>query len=312
MAIGVHGPRLAASFGLAMGMGAGADEPTPRERATARPAAAGEDRYLLLTDGRLIRGVISHDETTYTVTQKLGVIRFPKKLVERSFDTVREAYQYRLERLPEDDPGERLLLARWCLNLHMTAEAKAQLEKVLEISPDHGPARAMLTKITQSEASRLAGEQTKVDADGAADGRRRRSPRTAPEPWIRRYCGAPSGGWGSRGLPVIFGLPQTAGDPACRANSGNSSTRCSRPTAPSATMPTTTDRSSSCRRATRGIADAGRPAGEPGRDAATDRSRGPGEERAALEHAPAPREAGKNGRSSRGRTIGPTRSWRPG
>ena len=73
------GLSLAASFGLAMAMGAGADEPRPGERATGRAAAAAEERYLLLTDGRLIPGVISHDETTYTVTQKLGVIRFPKK-----------------------------------------------------------------------------------------------------------------------------------------------------------------------------------------------------------------------------------------
>jgi hypothetical protein len=201
------GLSVATSFGLAMVMGAGADEPMPGDRAAARTAAVAEDRYLLLTDGRLIPGVISHDETTYTVMQKLGVIRFPKRMVERSFDTVREAYQYRLERLPEDDPGERLLLARWCLNLHMTGEARAQLEKVLEISPDHGPARAMLTKITQSEASRDARGETKLDADvqqTAGEEVHEDRPGALDSAVLR---GAERG-MGITGLPVIFGLPQ--------------------------------------------------------------------------------------------------------
>ncbi len=198
---------LAASCGLAMGMGAGGDEPMPRERAVARPAAAVEDRYLLLTDGRLIRGVIAHDETTYIVTQKLGELRFPKKLVERSFDTVREAYQYRLERLPENDPGERLMLARWCLNLHMTGEAMAQLEKVLELSPDHKPARAMLTKITQAEAIRLAGEKTKVNAAVQQTGGEEEVAEDRPGALDSAVLRGAERRMGISGAPVIFGLP---------------------------------------------------------------------------------------------------------
>ncbi len=201
------GLSMAASFGLAMAMGARADEPRPGERATGHAATAGEERYLLLTDGRLIPGVISHDETTYAVTQKLGVIRFPKRMVERSFDTVREAYEYRLARLPEDDPAERLLLARWCLNLRMPAEAKAQLEKVLEISPDHGPAKAMLTKLTQSEESRAIRGESKVDTEvqqTAGEQVREDDPKALDSAVLR---GAQRG-MGISGLPVIFDLPQ--------------------------------------------------------------------------------------------------------
>jgi hypothetical protein len=154
---------VAAAAGLFSGIGAAADEPATQERSSAPSTRVSKERYLLLTDGRLVRGLLSRDDTTYTVTQKLGVIRFPKKQVERSFETVQEAYQYKLARIPEDDPAERVRLARWCLNLHLSEEAKSQLEKVLEISPDHGPAKAMLAKIVQSEATAVPAAESKVD-----------------------------------------------------------------------------------------------------------------------------------------------------
>ena len=199
---------LAASLGLTVGMGAGADEPVPPGRAASRPRAADGERYLLLTNGKLLQGVISRDDSTYTLTQKIGVIQLPKKQVERSFDSVPEAYQYLLNRLPEDDPGERLRLARWCLNQHMTAEAKSQLEKVLELSPGHGPAKAMLVKISQSEASRASRGAAKVDADVQ---------QTSGEGVIEDRAGALDSavlrGAAARmrisSMPVIFDLPQT-------------------------------------------------------------------------------------------------------
>lgn len=147
----------------AFGSGFVPDEPGRGESVPPSRPAEGGIRYLLLTNGKLVPGIITHDDTDYTVTQKIGAIRFPKKLVERSFDSVRQAYEYLLQRLPEDDTSERIALARWCLNQHMTAEARAHLDKVLEISPQHMQAKAMLTKLAQSEASRMARAESKVD-----------------------------------------------------------------------------------------------------------------------------------------------------
>src|SRR5205823_5267329 len=89
----------------------------------------------------------------YVITERLGVIRFPRNLVEKGgFGSIREAYQYKLEQLPEHDPAELMKLARWCLSLKLSAEAKEQLTKLLELSPDHREAKAMLLKMEQSEA----------------------------------------------------------------------------------------------------------------------------------------------------------------
>lgn len=202
---------LSAGIGLEWRLRAAADEPASDARAHAgrTRTAPGAERYLLLKDGRLLPGIITHDDTGYVLKKKLGVIRFPNKAVERSFDSVKEAYEYLLARLPEDDPGERLRLAKWCLGLHLTSEARQQLEKILEISPDHEQAIGMLTNIAHTEEARTArGDgETKVDEQVR---------QTAGEDVAEDRAGALDSavlrgaerGMGISQLPVIYDLPQ--------------------------------------------------------------------------------------------------------
>jgi hypothetical protein len=180
------------------------DDRTPAEAPPARPAAAPREQYLLLTDGRLIHGVVSRQDSSYVVSQKLGVIRFPERLVEGAFDSVRAAYDYRLDQLPDRDPAECMKLAQWCLGFGMAAEAKAQLVKVLELSPGHAPAQAMLAKIDRQG---LPASGPAVDRDvqqtAAADVEEDR-PGALDSAVLRRA----QRGMGLSGLPVIFDLPQ--------------------------------------------------------------------------------------------------------
>jgi hypothetical protein len=159
---------------------------------------------LLLTDGRLILGVVSRQDSSYLVSQKLGVIRFPERIVEGAFGSIRAAYDYRLDQLPDRDPAERMKLAQWCLGLGMPAEAKAQLVKVLDLSPGHAPAQAMLAKIDRQgvpapgpavdrDVQQTAAADVEEDRPGALDAAvLRRAQR----------------GMGLSGLPVVFDLPQ--------------------------------------------------------------------------------------------------------
>ena len=76
-----------------------ADEPRDSNpKSTLAPAVP--DRYLLLTDGRVIKGTITEDETQYRVGQNIGVMRFKKRDVEGAFNTLREAYLYRVAQAP--------------------------------------------------------------------------------------------------------------------------------------------------------------------------------------------------------------------
>ena len=186
-----------------MGVHAVSEDPSPAESPPAGSTASGQEQFLLLTDGRLIQGIISREDSFYIVKQRIGVMRFPKKLVEGSFASLHETYQYKIARLPEDDTSERLKLARWCLNFHLTAEAKEQLLKVMEISPKHGPARAMLSKLEQAEMTKATRFDPAIQQTGAEEVREDRA--GARDDAVLR--GAERAMGVSR-LPVIFDLPR--------------------------------------------------------------------------------------------------------
>ena len=194
---------VAASFGwVTMRDRSLADEPRD---STAPPAAssAPPERYLLLTNGQLIKGVISERETDYQVGQRIGAMSFPKRRVEGAFDSIADAYQYRVKQLPERDTEERMKLALWCLNLKLKAQAKEQLTKVIELNPQHTQAKAMLFSMQQ--AAELASQRLR-DPDvqqAAAETSRETRPGALDSAVIQNA----QRGLGVSGLPVIFDLP---------------------------------------------------------------------------------------------------------
>lgn len=103
----ITGLSVAATLGFVMGVHAVSEDPSPAESPPAGSTASGQEQFLLLTDGRLIQGIISREDSFYIVKQRIGVMRFPKKLVEGSFASLHETYQYKIARLPEDDTSER-------------------------------------------------------------------------------------------------------------------------------------------------------------------------------------------------------------
>jgi hypothetical protein len=102
---------------------------------------------LLLSNGRLLHGAIREEGADYVLQQKAGVIRFPKTTVERAFGSVLEVYQYKRDRLAQDDPDEHMKLAQWCLSQGLNAEATDQLRAVVALIPGHDRARAMLQNL---------------------------------------------------------------------------------------------------------------------------------------------------------------------
>jgi len=162
--------------------------------------------FVLLNDGRIVKGVLSEEDGTLIVTQPVGAMRFPKKRVERVFPSMQELYQYKLEQLPEDDFQERIKLARWCLEQKMAPEARQQLEAILQRNPKHTQAKAMLVSLDQADVRlsnrirdpailQTAGEQVQP-VDGDRPGTLDASVITGAQRGMR-----------ISGLPVIFDLP---------------------------------------------------------------------------------------------------------
>lgn len=188
---------------------AGSEPSAGQERpGTAGPSAnanapAAQERFLLLTSGQLIPGIISQDGSQYSVVQRVGVMQFPQKRVEGVFSSVRDAYDYRVQQLPDRDYDERMKLAHWCLKMNLIAEAKDQLRDIAEHNPNNRQARAMLVSIEQA-ATRAAIRQRDPEirqtrAEEMADPR----PGALDSAVIRRALRE----LGISNLPVIFDLP---------------------------------------------------------------------------------------------------------
>jgi hypothetical protein len=195
----------------------GPDEPSRSDTPPSEQAGAARERYLMLTNGQLIKGILSETDTECLVEQKIGVMHFPKKRVESAFDSLRQAYEYRLAQLPDRDSDESMKLALWCLNLKLSAEARELLTAILEQNPNHPKAKAMLLSIDQA-AARLAHRERDPDVRRTPGGRPVEDPdvrRTEGEPMSDQkpealnsaVLGKAQRALGIRDLPVIFDLP---------------------------------------------------------------------------------------------------------
>ena len=190
-----------------------AEDASSNQVQSPKQARANHDRYVLLTDGRIIPGVVSETATDYLVEQQSGTMKFPRKRVEGAFDSVRKAFEYRLSQLPERDSEERLKLALWCLNLGMTGEAGQLLDTVLELNPNHSQAKSMRQSLTQTEkrlAHRDRDSMAHVPRERDTDVRQTEGEVTAEDrpgalnPAVLRNA---QRGMGVKDLPVIFDLP---------------------------------------------------------------------------------------------------------
>jgi hypothetical protein len=177
--------------------------------AAARPGGAALDRQpliVLLHDGRIVKGLLSEEDAIYVVTQPIGVMRFPKKRVEKVFASVQEVYSYKLEQLPEQDFDERIKLARWCLEQKMGPQARQQLNAILQLSPKHVQARAMLASLDQAQA-RLANRQRDPDVLQTGAELVRTPTGERPNALDTTVIYAARRGMRISDLPVIFDLP---------------------------------------------------------------------------------------------------------
>ncbi len=177
--------------------------------AVVRPVDAALDRQpviVLLHDGRIVKGALSEEDSVYVVTQPIGVMRFPRKRVEKVFASIQEVYSYKLEQLPEKDFDERIKLARWCLEQKLVPEARQQLDAILQLSPKHAQARAMLASLDQAQ-TRLANRLRDPEVQQAGAELVRTPTGERPGMLDTAVIYEARRGMGISDLPVIFDLP---------------------------------------------------------------------------------------------------------
>lgn len=168
-----------------------------------------ESKFVLLTDGRIITGLVSEEEGKILVTQAIGVMRFPEQRIERVFGSLKEVHEYKSDQVPEIDIDEQLKLAQWCLTNKLDEEAKHHLQNVLKLDPKNFRAKAMSESISMRE-TRLARRQRDSEVQLAGADMVDPSPSQRPAALDSAIVRGAQRGLGVSDLPVVFDLPPNA------------------------------------------------------------------------------------------------------
>ena len=138
-------------------------------------------------------------------------MHFPKKRVEGSFDSLRQAYEYRLAQLPDRDSDEGMKLALWCLNLKLSAEARDAAHRDSRAKPQSSakPGRGC-SRSTRRRPGLPIASQTRMFGDRRPGVRRTEGEPMSdqkPEALDSAVLRNAQRALGIRDLPVIFDLP---------------------------------------------------------------------------------------------------------
>jgi hypothetical protein len=108
-------------------------------------AAAGDVFYL--SGGATVEGELVQNRGTEIVVKigsGTGTMTIPAAQVEKIVAAPSPLVQYRSKAAAAQTAGAHAELARWCATKHLTYESQAEYERVLELDPENGAARAAL------------------------------------------------------------------------------------------------------------------------------------------------------------------------
>lgn len=187
-----------------------AEDPPGAPAAPAASAATPAEKYVLLRNGRLLKGVVTEkaDEDAIVITSSLGAMTYRGDRIEKIFASMGEVHEYKRSLVPDDDLDEQMKLAHWCLTSGLRAEARSHLDLILKLSPKHKQATAMRGSLDQADVRMANARREPVDEEVRQAGGDVVDDRPAAlDPAI--VLGARRG-MGVSDLPVVFDLPPNA------------------------------------------------------------------------------------------------------
>src|SRR5262249_30659020 len=99
--------------------------------------ANGETGNLLLQDGGVPPGQITHAATSYIVDRGGGQLQVAESRVLTVCRTLEDAYAFRRQQLSGSNATAHLELAEWCLRYNLLADAGCELADARQLDPDH-------------------------------------------------------------------------------------------------------------------------------------------------------------------------------
>lgn len=110
---------------------------------------AAENRLLVLTDGRLMYGIVHIQAGGYSVEKAGGKLFIPKEQTRCVARDLPDAYRIQRESMRDPTAADLIALAEWCLSYRLYDEGRDELKRALKRDPANETARKMLTRLEE-------------------------------------------------------------------------------------------------------------------------------------------------------------------
>ncbi|HEY4232104.1 MAG TPA: hypothetical protein VGM76_01640 [Lacipirellulaceae bacterium] len=129
---------------------------------SAVPADAGnDDGVLVLDDGGVLRGKVTHSGDRYVVVGAKSRVEVAASNVAVTCNSLTEAYDVQRRQLPHDTAEAHLGLADWCLRCQLLSQAGGELEAARRLDPHSAKLELLQRRLavaTQSASPRQASD----------------------------------------------------------------------------------------------------------------------------------------------------------
>lgn len=127
----------------------GADDAPAAGTAQEGSMSAAPDRFLVLNNGRVIRGKLTPRIDGYEVQLPNGRLFIDSEQIRFPADTMADAYRKMQKARLELTPKTHIELAQWCIANQMIPEARRELLDALHLDPERSDAKRLLQKVVK-------------------------------------------------------------------------------------------------------------------------------------------------------------------
>jgi len=106
-----------------------------------------ESGLLLLDNGKIIKGRISHGGGEYRVQKSRGEMFVPDNMVRHVCSDLHDAYKKKRADFDQPTAADHVVLARWCISYNLLTEAQQELNDAVALEPGRIQSRRMLRRL---------------------------------------------------------------------------------------------------------------------------------------------------------------------
>lgn len=111
------------------------------------PSTQNAEQLVVMTDGRILYGVVQRHAVGFYVERSNGNILVPKEQVRCIARDLADAYRLQREQMLDPTSAALIQLAEWCISYRLYDEAGQELKRALRRDPENETARRMLAKL---------------------------------------------------------------------------------------------------------------------------------------------------------------------